>query len=133
MVRKEATFLGWVFAGRTGPLDATFFVELLVAVNAGDVAGLTFGEFLEDFEGSGWAGPFFEHLTAAPSVGEELEDAEIREGLAGCVTNLLKGADATFGIDEGTGLFAPRGGREEEVGGLGRLGGGIHVLDHEEV
>ena len=133
-VSEEAAFLRWrgVFFWE-GPLDAALFVEVLVALDAGDVAGLVGGELLEEFEGGGWGGPFFEHFATAPGVGKELEDAEVGEGLAGGVADLFEGADAAFGVDEGATFFAPGGGWKEEVRGLGGLGGGIHVLDDEEV
>lgn len=115
------------------PLDAAGFVEVLVAFDPGDVAGLPFGELLKEFEGGGWARPFFEHFSAAPGVGEELNDAEVTKSLAGGVSDLLDRADAAFAVDEGAGFFTPGGGGEEEVGSLGGLGGVIHVLHHEKV
>ena len=71
------------------PLDAAGLVEVLVSLDAGDVAGLAFAELLHEFEGGRGRRPFFEHLAAAPGVGEELEDAEVGEGLAGRVADLL--------------------------------------------
>lgn len=116
-----------------GPLDAAFGVEVLIAFNSADIAGLAFTELLHDLEGGFGVGPLFEHGAAAPSVGEELDDAKVREGLAGGVADLLESADAALGIDEGALLLAPCGGGEEEVGGLCGFGGVIHVLHHEEV
>jgi len=89
VIGEEAAFLSRGAAGGAGPLDAAFLVEVLVAVDACDVAGLVCGELLQELEGGGWGGPLFEHFAAAPGVGEELEDAEVGEGLAGGVTDLF--------------------------------------------
>jgi len=80
---------------------------VLIAFDTCDVTGLSFGEFLEEFEGGLRAVPIFEEFSAAPTVGEELEDTEVGEGLAGGVADLLDGADAAFGVDEGSGFFSP--------------------------
>ena len=114
-------------------MDAALFVEMLVATDASDVAGLAFGELLHEREGGRGAGPFFEHFADSPAVGEELQDAEVAEGLAGGVAGLLDGADPALAVDEGSAFFSPRGGGEEEVGGFCGLGGVIHVLNDKEI
>lgn len=41
---------------------------------------------------------------------EELENAEVAESLPRGLADLLDGADAALTVDEGAGLFSPRGG-----------------------
>lgn len=130
-VFEEAAFFGefWFSAG---PLDAAVTIEVGVVGDAGDIAGLSGGEFFENLEGGFRGGPFFKHFSDTPSVSEELKNAEIAEGFSGCGAELLDGRDTALRVDEAAVFFSPRGSREQEISGFGGLGAGIHILHDEE-
>ena len=116
-----------------GPLNAAGFVEHLVIADAGDVAGGLARELFEDLERGFGRGPAREHFAAAPVLGDEFEDVEIGERLAGGAADFFGEADAALGIDHGAFLFAPAGGGQVKVGEAGGFGRGIHVLHDEEI
>ncbi len=63
----------------------------------------------------------------------ELEDVKIRQRLAGCVSNFFHQSDAPFRVDKRSLLFAPPGGRQDEVRLLRRVRARIHILHDEEL
>ena len=64
---------------------------------------------------------------------DEFEDIEIGQRLPRCLGHLLDYTDASFGVDEGSFLFAPAGSRQNEVRHFCRLGVSIHVLHDKKV
>ena len=116
-----------------GPLDAAGLFDVVVVADAGDVAGLVFGEGFDGLEGDVRAGEFFHEFAASPAVGESLDNAEVVESLTGCFFDLANGAEATLGVDEGAVFFTPARSREDEIRHLGGFGRLIHVLDDEEI
>ncbi len=116
-----------------GPLDAAGEVEHLVVADGGDVARGVAGEFFQDLEGGFGGGPAGEHFAATPVFGDEFEDVEIGEGLARGAMDFFGEADAALGVDHGAFFFAPASGGKVKVSEAGGFGGGVEVLDDEEV
>lgn len=119
--------------GRAGPLDAAGIRNVSVVADAGEVARLAGGKFFQNLEGGLGRRPRAEAIAAAPGFGDEFEDGEVAQGLAGGAGDFFGDGEAALAVDENAVLLAPAGGGEDEVGELGGLGRRIHVLHDEKL
>lgn len=82
-VLKQSTLLPHVVgSSRQRPLDPARFIDVLIVFDAVDVARLISRTLFEDFENSGRRLPVGKHFPAAPMVGNQSEDVEVRQCLS---------------------------------------------------
>ena len=133
-VFKEAALAPTVrSAPSKGPLHSTRSVELVVAGETREIAGLTAGYLLQICEYLLGLLPVFEALEAAPFLSNRLKDFQVGPGLSRRGSNGSNTSDPSLRVDERTLLFTPACRRKNEVRQLGRLGRVIHILNDQEV
>src|SRR5690606_6266897 len=115
----EQPALGRLVFGVTGPvwpLDAAGLVDVAVVADAGEIAGPSGGQFLQDLKGFLRSLHRAEEVIATPGGGDEAEDGEVGERLSRRARDALEQAQAPLGVDEGAFLFAPAGGGKKHIG-----------------
>src|SRR5271165_4348823 len=83
------------------PLNSSSLIDHLVIANARNVTRLTTRQLFHDLENRFWGRPFFEHFSAAPILGDQFEDIEVRQGLAWRSGDFFDQPDPSLGVNEG--------------------------------